>query len=170
MDKTKCTSANKEKQASLELINAGREKYDRIKDMRINKSTIYSQINHFNEEANEYDRKMQVVTGLDKCYMAIEEPDFVYITNCDYCYCSCCIVRKQILEMISINRSNGETDNVIYDLNGNRLIVVMIDSIPIVKKRDNKMYIVVGSKVKGFNCFYPVDDIFKSFYYLTETN
>lgn len=170
MDKTKYASAGKEKSAAMELIDAGRKKYNIIKDVRINKSTIYSQINHFNEEANEYDTKMKVITGRDKCYMAIDEPGFVYITDCDYCYCSCCIVRKQILEMIGINRSNGETENVIYDLNGNRLVVIMIDSMPIVKKRDNKMYIVVGTKIKGFNCFYPVDDIFKSFYYLNETN
>ena len=159
-----------EKSESYLLIEDGLRMYNDMKDIKINDNITYGQLNHFNEEANTYDKKLEFVTKRNKCYMEIEDPSFIYFKEYDCCYCSCCVVRKKLLDMIQINRDKGIQGNVIFDLKGIRLNLILIEDIPIVKKRDDRMYVVVESNIKGFNYFYPVDYIFKSFYNINRRN
>ena len=168
MNETKCLLASRFKKFSDEIIENGRIDYELKKDIRINKSTLYKDLNHFNDEANEYDKLMFSLTGLNDCYLKNDDNYFIYAKNVDYCFCSCCIIRNEILKLIDVNKDVNEGNNVIFDLNGNKLKVVIFNDLPIIKKRDNKLFIVIETKTKGLNVFYPLDDIFKSFYYLTK--
>lgn len=114
------------------------------------KRAIYD--NTVTEEARDYDEKFFKYSGFDKCLR--DEGKL------NRCYCAKCLMEEMLsLDMIA------EDSDFVTDIHGNRLKPVcrhMHD--PIVMKRDNRYYLLIRSKVPGFNEFYPIVDILKDFY------
>lgn len=129
---------------SNKLIEEGKKKYQNNND--------------FNKEALEYDNKFLELTNY-KCLINNEENDFIYLPYYDLHYCSSCILKRKILELIDEN-------NILINLKGFKLEVIIKNNLPIIKKRDNHYFIVIKSNIENFNIFYPLNEIFKSFYFL----
>ena len=137
--------------------------YDSKMNNKINRNTNYGDLNYFNEEALDYDKKYFELTN-DYCPMDNEDDCFFFYPEDDICYCATCIMRNEILNMIELNRMHGK--NKIFDLKGRMLEVVIVRQLPVIKRRGDHYFIVVKSNVKGFNIYYPMSEIFQRFYYL----
>lgn len=147
---------------SRELFRIGRNDYDSKANNRINSKTNYCDLNFFNEEALDYDNKYFDLTK-DRCDMDNEDDCFFFYPEDDICYCASCIMRNELLNMIE-NRKYGK--NKIIDLKGNIIELVIVRQLPVVKRRGDHYFVVVKSQIKGFNLYYPMNEIFKRFYYL----
>lgn len=148
---------------SRELFKNGKNDYKLKFNQKINNNIKYGDLNFFNEEALDYDNKYFELTNT-KCDMDNEDDCFFYYNEIDICFCASCIMRNEILNMIERNKNYGK--NIIFDLRGNKLQVVITRQLPVVKRRGNHYFLLVKSKIKSFNIYYPMCEIFQRFYYL----
>ena len=141
-----CQKFKNLERVSRQLFKIGREEYDIKANNRINKFTKYGDLNYFNEEALDYENKYFEITK-DRCDMDNEHECFFFYPEDDICYCACCIMRNELLNMIELNRAYGK--NKIIDLKGNILDLVIVNDLPVVKRRGDHYFVVVKSNIKG---------------------
>ena len=103
--------------------------------------------NLINEEADEYDRRLFDMIGIDHCVAGHN--------SLNKCSCSRCLMEDLLtLDMIL---SNSDT---ITNLKGKKVKPACKQPFePSVKKRGNRYYLVAESDIKNFNVFYPISDI-----------
>lgn len=138
---------------SKSLIKLGKEK-----NIKINKN-----INNFNEEILEYEKNYFNLIN-KKCTLDNLNDNFIYFPEFDLCYCPLCILKFKFLELIYKNKNIGK--NLIFNLKNKPLEIIIKNDFPIIIKRNNHYFIVIKSNIKNFNLFYPISEIFKSFYNL----
>lgn len=118
---------------------------------KLKEDSDYKLINNIDNQIEQYDLKYFEMFNTDKCL--IEQ-------GSDVCYCSKCIIKQDLyFEMLNKNEEK------LMDLKGNLIYPICSEKFyPIIEKRGKHYFILIKSDIKGFNIFYPINCILKSFY------